>query len=31
LNYIDALNLPNLPGRTFFTTFKYQLPQKHKL
>jgi len=31
LNYIDALNLPNLSGRTFFTTLKYQLPQKHKL
>lgn len=31
LDYIDALNLPNLPGRTFFLTFKYQLPQKHKL
>jgi outer membrane receptor for ferrienterochelin and colicins len=31
LNYIDALYLPNLPGRTFFTTLKYQIPQKHKL
>lgn len=24
-NYIDAANLPNLPGRTFFTSIKYQL------
>ena len=31
LNYIDAINLSNLPGRTIFTTLKYQLPQKHKL
>ena len=31
LNYIDAIHLPNLPGRTFFTTLKYQIPQKHKL
>lgn len=31
LNYIDPTNLPNLPGRTFFTTLKYQIPQKHKL
>ena len=31
LNYIDAINLPNLPGRTFFTTLKYQIPQKHSL
>ena len=23
-NYIDAANLPNLPGRTFYTSFKYQ-------
>ena len=28
LNYIDAAYLPNLPGRTFFTTLKYQIPQK---
>ena len=27
-NYIDALNLPNLPGRTFFGTFKYQIFKK---
>jgi len=31
LNYIDALNLPNLPGRTFFATIKLQKSQKHKL
>jgi outer membrane receptor protein involved in Fe transport len=24
-NYIDATNLPNLPGRTFYTSIKYQL------
>jgi outer membrane receptor for ferrienterochelin and colicins len=30
LNYIDALNLPNLPGRTFFATIKLQKSQKHK-
>jgi outer membrane receptor for ferrienterochelin and colicins len=24
-NYIDAANLPNLPGRTFYISFKYQL------
>jgi outer membrane receptor for ferrienterochelin and colicins len=24
-NYIDAANLPNLPGRTFYTSIKYQL------
>jgi outer membrane receptor for ferrienterochelin and colicins len=28
-NYIDAANLPNLPGRTFYTSVKYQL-QKNK-
>jgi hypothetical protein len=28
-NYIDPANLPNLPGRTFYTSFKYQL-QKNK-
>jgi outer membrane receptor for ferrienterochelin and colicins len=28
-NYIDAANLPNLPGRTFYTSIKYQL-QKNK-
>ena len=28
-NYIDAANLPNLPGRTFFTSIKYQI-QKNK-
>jgi outer membrane receptor for ferrienterochelin and colicins len=27
-NYIDAANLPNLPGRTFFGTIKYQLYKK---
>ena len=27
-NYIDAANLPNLPGRTFFGTIKYQLFKK---
>jgi outer membrane receptor for ferrienterochelin and colicins len=27
-NYIDAVNLPNLPGRTFFMTLKYQINQK---
>jgi outer membrane receptor for ferrienterochelin and colicins len=25
LNYVDASNLPNLPGRTYFGTFKYQI------
>jgi hypothetical protein len=29
-NYIDAANLPNLPGRTFYTSIKYQL-QKNKI
>ncbi len=24
-NYVDAANLPNLPGRTFYTSIKYQL------
>jgi outer membrane receptor for ferrienterochelin and colicins len=24
-NYIDATNLPNLNGRTFYTSIKYQL------
>jgi hypothetical protein len=24
-NYIDAANLPNLLGRTFYTSIKYQL------
>jgi outer membrane receptor for ferrienterochelin and colicins len=24
-NYIDAVNLPNLPGRTYFMTLKYQI------
>jgi outer membrane receptor for ferrienterochelin and colicins len=28
-NYIDPANLPNLPGRTFYATVKYQL-QKNK-
>jgi hypothetical protein len=27
-NYVDARNLPNLPGRTFFTTIKYQISKK---
>ena len=27
-NYIDAANLPNLPGRTFFGTIKYQILNK---
>jgi outer membrane receptor for ferrienterochelin and colicins len=27
-NYIDAQNLPNLPGRTFFATLKYQIIKK---
>ena len=26
-NYIDATNLPNLPGRTFYTSIKYELQQ----
>lgn len=30
-NYIDALNLSNLPGRTFFATIKFQKAQKHKV
>jgi outer membrane receptor for ferrienterochelin and colicins len=29
-NYIDAANLPNLPGRTFYTTVKYQLQKINK-
>ncbi len=27
-NYTDPLNLPNLPGRTFFATVKYQIFKK---
>jgi len=27
-NYIDAANLPNLPGRTFYATIKYQIFHK---
>lgn len=27
-NYIDAVNLPNLPGRTYFMTLKYQINHK---
>lgn len=27
-NYIDASNLPNLPGRTFYSTIKYQISKK---
>jgi len=27
-NYMDPLHLPNLPGRTFFTTIKYQIFKK---
>jgi len=29
-NYIDAANLPNLPGRTFYTSIKYELQRKNK-
>jgi outer membrane receptor for ferrienterochelin and colicins len=29
-NYIDATNLPNLPGRTFYTSIKYQLQKNNK-
>jgi outer membrane receptor for ferrienterochelin and colicins len=29
-NYTDALNLPNLPGRIFFATLKYQLKKTNK-
>ena len=28
-NYIDAANLPNLPGRTFFGTIKYQISKNN--
>ncbi len=28
-NYIDAANLPNLPGRTFYTSIKYQLQKNN--
>lgn len=31
LNYTDALNLPNLLGRTFYTTIKFQIKTKHKI
>jgi outer membrane receptor for ferrienterochelin and colicins len=27
-NYVDAANLPNLPGRTFYATIKYQIFHK---
>jgi outer membrane receptor for ferrienterochelin and colicins len=27
-NYVDAVNLPNLPGRTFYGILKYQLLNK---
>jgi outer membrane receptor for ferrienterochelin and colicins len=30
-NYIDAANLPNLPGRTFYTSIKYELQRKNKI
>jgi outer membrane receptor for ferrienterochelin and colicins len=31
LNYSDMNNLPNMPGRTFYISFKYQLTNKqHK-
>lgn len=29
-NYIDAANLPNLPGRTMFLSLKYQIPNFNK-
>jgi outer membrane receptor for ferrienterochelin and colicins len=29
-NYIDAVNLPNLPGRTYYAIIKYQLINKNK-
>jgi outer membrane receptor for ferrienterochelin and colicins len=29
-NYIDMANLPNLAGRTFYTTLSYQFNQKNK-
>ena len=29
-NYTDAMNLPNLPGRIFFVTLKYQLKKTNK-
>ena len=29
-NYIDIANLPNLAGRTFYTTLSYQFYQKNK-
>lgn len=28
-NYIDVSNLPNLPGRTFYTTIKYQISKNN--
>jgi len=30
-NYIDAANLPNLPGRTFYTSIKYEFQRKNKI
>ena len=30
LNYTDVNNLPNLPGRTYYISFKYQLTKKQK-
>ncbi len=29
-NYIDAANLPNLPGRTFYMSIKYQIQNRTK-
>jgi hypothetical protein len=28
-NYIDAIHLPNLAGRTYFINLKYQIKYKH--
>ncbi len=30
LNYSDINNLPNMPGRTFYISFKYQITNKNK-
>jgi outer membrane receptor for ferrienterochelin and colicins len=30
INYIDIANLPNLPGRTFYSTLSYQFLKKNK-
>ena len=29
LNHVDADNLPNAPGRTFFTTIAYTINKKN--